>query len=229
MLKIIYAGLLAVITSFSSLSAVAGGVSLGATRVIYLSDSRQGELTITNTDADNGFLVQSWVDNPNGSKNKNFVITPPLYVLGPAKENALRIIYTGHKLPADRESLFWVNVKVIPSIDDALKTENTMQIAIQNRIKMFYRPVEIGSLPADAAGQLTLSSDQGRLSIRNPTPWYQTLVNLTVDGKLSDESVMLAPFAAQTLVTKAQHGSRVSYQTINDYGAQSEKLSSLAK
>lgn len=49
-------------------------------------------------------------------------------------------MYTGEPLPADRESLFWMNVKAIPSLDEKLANENTLQIAIQSRIKLFYRP-----------------------------------------------------------------------------------------
>ncbi|MDI5829406.1 fimbria/pilus periplasmic chaperone, partial [Salmonella enterica subsp. enterica serovar Kentucky] len=35
----------------------------------------------------------------------------------PKSENTLRIIYAGQPLPGDRESLFWMNVKAIPSVD----------------------------------------------------------------------------------------------------------------
>ncbi len=56
-----------------------------------------------------------------GSKRKithvkaPFLITPPLFRLDAKQENVLRIIRTGGNLPADRESLFWLNIKSIPS------------------------------------------------------------------------------------------------------------------
>lgn len=113
------------------------GVSLGATRIIYNSNIKQTNLVITNSDKQNSFLIQSWVSDNQGIKNNDFIVTPPLYILDANKENALRIMYTGAPLPEDRESLFWMNVKVIPSLQDELAKENTLQIAIQSRIKLF--------------------------------------------------------------------------------------------
>ncbi len=47
------------------------------------------------------------------------------------KENTLRILdATNNQLPQDRESLFWMNVKAIPSMDKSKLTENTLQLAI---------------------------------------------------------------------------------------------------
>jgi P pilus assembly chaperone PapD len=57
------------------------------------------------------------------------------------KENTLRIIdATNNQLPQDRESLFWMNVKAIPSMDKSKLSDNTLQLAIISRIKLYYRP-----------------------------------------------------------------------------------------
>ena len=42
-----------------------------------------------------------------------------------------------HKLPADRESMFYFNVREIPPKSNK---SNTLQIALQTRIKLFWRP-----------------------------------------------------------------------------------------
>jgi P pilus assembly chaperone PapD len=118
------------------------GVALGATRVIYQADQKQVSLGVNNSDDRNTFLIQSWVENSDGKKDGRFVITPPLFVMQGKKENTLRIIdATNHSLPADRESLFWVNVKAIPSVDKSQMKANTLQLAITSRIKLFYRPL----------------------------------------------------------------------------------------
>ncbi|STI86148.1 periplasmic pilus chaperone family protein [Escherichia coli] len=66
------------------------------------------------------------------------------------KENTLRIINaTNHQLPGDRESLFWVNVKAIPAMEKDQKNENTLQLAIISRIKMFYRPTNLAMAPEE--------------------------------------------------------------------------------
>jgi fimbrial chaperone protein len=60
------------------------------------------------------------------------------------KENTLRIIdATNNQLPQDRESLFWMNVKAIPSMDKSKLSDNTLQLAIISRIKLYYRPAKL--------------------------------------------------------------------------------------
>jgi fimbrial chaperone protein len=57
------------------------------------------------------------------------------------KENTLRILdATNDQLPQDRETLFWMNVKAIPSMDKSKLSDNTLQLAIISRIKLYYRP-----------------------------------------------------------------------------------------
>lgn len=47
-----------------SFAAQAGGIALGATRVIYPQGSKQTSLPIINSSASNVFLIQSWVPMP---------------------------------------------------------------------------------------------------------------------------------------------------------------------
>ena len=95
----------------------AGGIALGSTRVIYPQGSKQVSLPVINSSENNVFLIQSWVANADGSRSADFIITPPLFVIQPKKENTLRIMYIGPSLPTDRESVFYLNSKAIPSVD----------------------------------------------------------------------------------------------------------------
>ena len=107
----------------------AGGIALGATRIIYPADAKQTAVWIRNSHTNERFLVNSWIENSSGVKEKSFIITPPLFVSEPKSENTLRIIYTGPPLAADRESLFWMNVKTIPSVDkNALNGRNVLPL-----------------------------------------------------------------------------------------------------
>jgi P pilus assembly chaperone PapD len=56
-----------------------------------------------------------------------FIITPPLYRLDGGQKNIERIVMTG-SLPQEQESLFWLNIKAIPS---ASKQMNSLQIAVK--------------------------------------------------------------------------------------------------
>ena len=69
-----------------------GGIALGATRVIYPADAKQTSLSISNSDTKERYLVNSWIENSAGAKEKSFVVTPPLFVSEPKSENTLRII-----------------------------------------------------------------------------------------------------------------------------------------
>ncbi|UDJ81215.1 type 1 fimbria chaperone FimC [Kosakonia oryzae] len=209
-------GLLMIITP---LVHAAGGIALGATRVIYPANAKQTSLSITNSDSKERFLVNSWIENSRGEKEKAFVVTPPLFVSEPKSENTLRIIYAGQPLPTDRESLFWMNVKAIPSVDKAsLNGKNVLQLAILSRIKLFVRPQALPGLAEDAPGLLQFSRVDQRLKITNPSAYYITLVNLQV-GKQKLDNVMVAPKSSSQLLLPPDAMGNVSFQTVNDYGA----------
>ena len=57
-------------------NASAGGIALGATRVIYPQGDKQVSLPVINSSADNTFLIQSWVANVEGIKSPDFILTP---------------------------------------------------------------------------------------------------------------------------------------------------------
>ena len=61
------------------------------------------------------YVVQAWLDAGEGKNKTPFLTTPPLSRLDPGMENILRIMrVSSNELPADRESVFWLNVKEIP-------------------------------------------------------------------------------------------------------------------
>ena len=163
------AGLLLLSTAGFTAQAQAG-VALGATRVIYPAGQKQAQLAVTNND-DSTYLIQSWVENADGAKDGSFVITPPLFAMQGKKENTLRILdATNGRLPQDRETLFWMNVKAIPSMDKSKLSENTLQLAIISRIKLYYRPAKLALPPDQAAEKLKFRRSGSSLTLINPNP-----------------------------------------------------------
>lgn len=158
-------------------------VALGATRVIYPANQKQVLLPVTNNDPASVYLIQSWIENAGDQKDTQFVITPPLFSMQGKKENTLRIINaTNHQLPGDRESLFWVNVKAIPAMEKDQKNENTLQLAIISRIKMFYRPTHLAMAPEEAPAMLRFRRSGSILTLINPTPYFITVTNILQSG-----------------------------------------------
>lgn len=197
-------------------NANSGGVGLGTTRLIYNAGDKQASLDVRNTHTTSPFLIQTWLDNDNGVKTQDFTVVPPLVVLRPNSENTLRIIFTGKGLPTDRETLYWLTVKAIPqSVEQG---SNTLQLAAASRIKVFYRPVGLKENANESYNKITASLSGGKLTLHNPTPYYLTLITLRVDNK-EVKPLMLSPKGSSTVSGHFNGAKRVSYQTINDYGA----------
>jgi len=212
--------ILSIILMMVSLSVEAsGGIALGATRVIYPADARQTSLAITNSNKQERDLINAWIENDRGQKEKTFAVTPPLFVSEPDSENTLRIIYAGPPLATDRESLFFMNVKAIPSVNKAnLEGKNVLQLAILSRIKLFVRPKNLAMQPEEALSQLKFERAGNHLKVSNPSPYYITLVNLQLGGQKL-ENLMIAPKNAAQQVLPAGVSGTLSWQSVNDYGA----------
>ena len=197
----------------------AGGVSLGATRVIYPEGAKQTSLSLTNSNLKERYLINAWIENANGQKEKTFVITPPLFVSEPKSENTLRIIYAGAPLATDRETLYYMNVKAIPSLDKSeTENKNVLQLAILSRIKLFVRPKTLEMEPEDALGKLTFARSGSNVQITNPSPYFITLVNLQIGGKKLN-NVMVSPKGNASVPLPAGAQGALSWQSVNDYGA----------
>lgn len=207
-----------------------GGFSLGATRVIYLSSKSNAVISVYNTSRNTPLLIQSWVSNENNEAKAPFVITPPLYRQDNGN-NVLRIIHTGGPLPADRESLFFINVKAIAASPAPFRVDTTtdnivgskINIAFVNQIKLFYRPQALQSTAASAYQELTFLKRNNQLIVKNPTPFYITLklLNLGNNNLLikNDKKSILAPFSQGIfLINFPTTSHQVTYRAINDFG-----------
>lgn len=203
-------------------TAMAGGIALGATRVIYPMNAPQTSLSITNSDKEKVFLIQSWVSTPDQKKTADFVVTPPIFVIQPQKENTIRIMYVGkNPLPTDRESLYYLSSKAIPSGKPA-EDQNTLQIATETTIKMFVRPSNLPMQSMDAPKALRCKLNGGSININNPSPYYVTLVNLTVGGK-SLANTMVAPKSEASIPLTGGLGGDIKFKAMNDYGSKTDE------
>ncbi|EMW2144584.1 molecular chaperone, partial [Enterobacter hormaechei] len=151
-----------------TLTSASAGVVIGGTRIIFDGAKKEASISITNPD-DVPYLIQSWIDVQDGQSGKApFIITPPLYRLDGGQKNLERIVMTG-SLPQGQESLFWLNIKAIPS---ASKQMNSLQIAVKTRIKLIYRPESLrASTPEEQTNKLTWHRAGNALQVNNPTPY----------------------------------------------------------
>lgn len=202
------------------------GVMLGGTRVILGEKDREASISVKNTGT-SPYVVQAWIDAGEGKNKTPLLVTPPLSRLDPGMENILRILRVGGELPADRESVFWLNVKEIP---ERSAEENVLQIAVRSRIKLFYRPAKLAGKPEESRAQLTWAvgpDAQGQgavLKVGNPTAYHVTFTALNVNaGQQQINADMVPPFgemAYPLTAVKAPQAVQVNFTTLNDYGAE---------
>ncbi|AZF03588.1 chaperone CupC [Pseudomonas sp. R5-89-07] len=186
-------------------------------------------------------MIQSWLEagTPQEKGDIPFVITPSLSRLGGGKQQVLRILYYGEGLPTDRESVFWLNVQEIPQ---KAKVDNTLQIAVRQRIKMFYRPSGLKQGAEDVQKNLKWrvlgQGAQARLEVVNDSAYYVSFGKITLrSGSNTYEVVpeMLAPYKTSVFKINALDGkfsaaaTQVEFKTINDYGGVISQKSGLSK
>ena len=239
--------LLIVMSIFSGWPSVArAGVVIDGTRHIYPQQRREITLRLTNDDPTIPRLVQVWLDQGNPTSDPSnsevpFSLSPPVFRLNPQKSQAVRLVYTQEPLPADRESLFWLNALEIPpkvnneQADAGDAPANHLQFAFRIRTKVFFRPADLPGNPNEAPRQLRWSlrrSAQGPLlHVHNPTAYHVTLneVALAMGAQrearlLPAEEGMVAPGGDLTLavhedVQTIPADAQVHFKYIDDYGS----------
>ncbi|RKQ38620.1 molecular chaperone [Enterobacter sp. R1(2018)] len=203
------------------------GVIIGGTRVLYEGTKKEASINLNNPDKI-PYLVQSWVENEAGTREGiPFIATPPLFRLDAGQQNVLRIVNTG-SLPDDKESLYWLNIKTIPSLQTQ-PGENTLQIAVKTRIKLIYRPSKLsGRMPESVANELKWAVSGNKVSVTNPTNFYMHFSSIKVAEKSVDNPTYVAPGATKTfeMISQADKNGTITWQLINDYGGVSKKFTS---
>ncbi|MEW2740624.1 fimbrial biogenesis chaperone [Providencia sp. PROV130] len=217
--------------SFSSQASVV----INGTRVIYPGNEKEVTVKLSNK-GNQPVLVQSWIDDGDQNAlpeniNVPFFLTPPINRIEPNKSQTLRISYAGNKEKAkSEESVYWLNVLEIPPAPkaDDNKVSNSLQVAFRTRIKLFYRPEAINNKfdAAKSAEELIWSIENGKLTAHNQSPYFVSLISITLGTENQQEIVdgeMIAPNQSKQFEFKNRNlvnsGNTVSYEYINDWGA----------
>lgn len=206
---------------------VHAGLMVGGTRFIFNEKNENGLSFLIRNTENTQFLIQAKIllDNtPGNQKNSEgaskdhipFVATPPLLQLRGKKENYIRIIRTDGNLPPDRESLFQLSVASIPS---GMPTGDDVQVAIRSRYKLIYRPSGLKGEPNQAYQQLRWQRHGASVTVENPTPYYVTLFQMDINGKLQPAKGVVAPFDSRTESWCPKNGGcNLKWQSLDDLG-----------
>lgn len=207
--------------SLISSTAANAAVNVDRTRIVMGEDAKSLAVTLTNQSKVQPYLAQSWIDDASGKRSELYLLAlPPLQRIEPGKKTQVRIMAlpATASLAKDRETLFYFNVREIPPKSDK---ENVLQIALQSRLKLFFRPDSIKKKANDRAEEkITVTRENSKLILNNPTPYYITLGYLGGDNKGNFpgfNSIMIAPFASQDFDAKFD-GDTLHVGYIDDFG-----------
>ncbi|MGY2138904.1 fimbrial biogenesis chaperone [Pseudomonas reactans] len=201
-------------------------ITLSSTRVVFEGSKKEASITVRNM-GNEELLIQSWLDSGADSASSiPFAVTPPLAHMGGQSRQVLRMLYQGSGVPADKESVFWLNVQEVPKTSEI---ENVLQLAIRQRVKMFYRPVGLTGTSEEAPAELTWkvvpSGKDSVLRINNPTKFHVSMADLKVEGaqftSAPINSFMISPGENYDVVVEklpASGSMTLTANVINDFG-----------
>ncbi|MGX9271869.1 fimbrial biogenesis chaperone [Pantoea ananatis] len=196
-------------------------IALDRTRAIFNGGEKNLILNISNDNQKEPYLAQAWLEDAQGNKLTSYLrVMPPVQRVEPGAKSVIRItaLPSSASLPQDRESVFYFSVREIPPRSDRT---NVLQLALQTRIKLFYRPASI--IPERFSrhdDQLVLHKVKGGFRVENPTPYYMTLLGIISKGNRAVEKsfvpVMIAPMSSETVKSSVSRDPQII--TINDFG-----------
>ncbi|MEX3018394.1 molecular chaperone [Kluyvera sp. STS39-E] len=210
----------------------AASVVINQTRVIYPAETKFVSVQLVN-DSDKTHLVQSWLDNGDASAAPEkikvpFSLMPPVVKMSGNSGQTLKIAAkNAQTLPSDRESVFWLNVlDVPPTPEDA--NDNYLQVAIRNRIKVFYRPTSLEAPDNKTIEKVSISTSGGQTCLKNDSPYYLTIPQVVSwqggqlkqarkDNLLSD-TAFIQPFGCVLVSDKIRSGGQYRLTWLDDYG-----------
>ncbi|HHA5050585.1 TPA: fimbria/pilus periplasmic chaperone [Escherichia coli] len=213
---------LALLLSAASLSAQAS-VTPDRTRLIFNESDKSISVTLRNNDPKLPYLAQSWIEDEKGNKiSSPLTVLPPVQRIDSMMNGQVKVqgMPDINKLPADRESLFYFNVREIPPKSNKA---NTLQIALQTRIKLFWRPKALENVSMKNPWQykVTLTRNGQEFTVNNPTPYYVIFSNASTQKNGNPAAgfspIVMSPKTSAPLNVKMGSVPVLTY--VNDYCA----------
>ncbi|WP_286175358.1 fimbria/pilus periplasmic chaperone [Enterobacter sp. Cy-643] len=204
-------------------------LSVDRSRLIFNEGDKSVSLTIANRNTQDPYLAQGWIEDEQEKKLSGpLMVLPPMQRVEAGSKTAVRVqaLPEVSQLPKDRESVFYLNLREIPPKSDK---KNSLMLAMQIRMKIFYRPAALKvDVMADAVPgtmTLTLNRQGNQYEIVNPTPYYFTFVEARqstgTHGMSNFQPVMVEPKSKTPLAIPADElGTTPVLMFVNDYGSQ---------
>lgn len=206
-------------------------ITLNATRLVFKESAGSASVEVSNLNNDEPALVQTWVENyaENNNADIPLMVTPSLAKVKPNGRQILRILGASNSLPKDKESVFWLNVQYIPTEqtnNSNAANKNQLQLAVRQKIKIFYRPSGLKADVNQAASSLLWSqytqNNATYISLTNPTPYCVSFYDMKFQSNTKQHEVsgsgMLCSGESREFKAPALPYQSLRFLRINDYG-----------
>uniref|UniRef100_UPI003340F8C0 fimbrial biogenesis chaperone n=1 Tax=Castellaniella defragrans TaxID=75697 RepID=UPI003340F8C0 len=198
-------------------------IQISSTRVVMNEEQQHVSVFAKNLSSE-PYVVQVWIDGAAEEMDTPFFITPPLSRFDGGVERRLNISRVGEGMPNDRESYYWINVLEIPQKKD--HSENVLSLAVQTRIKLFYRPAAIQKLPRGPEllkWSLAREGKACQLVVENASAFLVNFARIELASETNEfgRGVVAAPLAASRIpLSKCPSAAnpQVIPHVVNDYG-----------
>ncbi|WP_313488915.1 molecular chaperone [Pseudescherichia sp.] len=198
-------------------------IQLQQTRLVYPVGKPSVSLVVKNSDTQNAVTVESWAE----SDRRDITITPVTMVIEPDSKRVLNIHIPARGHDDKQERLYWLNVKGTTRSGSHLPQQ--FSIAVINRIKVFYRPLNLFSGVASAYKKIGVSACRMQLTIKNPTPYYISFYSFKVDDEEVNGVRTIGPYEIQSAPLPTVKHNVARWQAILDTGFHSPSVSKKIK
>ncbi|GAL58657.1 putative fimbrial chaperone protein YehC [Pseudescherichia vulneris NBRC 102420] len=197
------------------------GVYIYGTRVIYPAAQKEVTVQLMNQ-GERSALVQAWIDDgdtqtPPEKLQVPFLLTPPVVKVKGNTGQQLKIKFIKANLPQDRESLYYLNVLDIPPNDASGAETNQLKFALQNRIKLIFRPTSVAGINKETFSKIHITRASNGLTVENTSANWLTIPEIKSTVKANKDTLLLAPHANVNL-PGAPAANQYAVTLIDDYG-----------
>lgn len=198
-------------------------LSIDRTRVILDEENKGISVIVENIDDKAPYLLQTWIEDAHGKKiTEPLIALPLLQRIEPNQKKQVRINISKNDnfITKNQESLFYFNVLGIPPKS---QLENVLEIVIQSRFKLFYRPKGLIKYKNNEwQKELKLEKTGSSLKIINPTPYHIVVININDSMKKTSDfqERVIKPNSniIYELFNKQKKSHEIVVTYIDDYG-----------
>ncbi|HDT3000062.1 TPA: molecular chaperone [Proteus mirabilis] len=205
--------------TFSSYAAI----QINKDRFFYKEQDKEILFDIKNKSEKESYIIQSWVSHYNKEDNSEapFIISPSLIKLAPNENFTLKIIKTDDIKETNKESVYRVNIKLVPVIDDDMADKNLILISLNSIYNLFYTPKSIINKNHNKDINFFINNENF-IKINNPTPYFITIAEAKIDDiDILNKRITLSPFKNYSIkdkkITKNIKDKKVHWKRVDEY------------